>query len=300
MVCDTLKRQALPKNSKPRKTLMIMRYSDSLTAKWTGETCEVNGVNIHYWRTGRDKPTLIALHGLSGSGACWTPLARLLEKEFDLVMPDARGHGTSSAPLQGYSYSDHASDVLGLIEALELTSPVLLGHSMGGMTAALVASQLGSAICGVILADPTFISPEQQREVFESDVVEQHRQSLNSDRSELMTQSKLRHPHRSAEIIELITDAKLQTHINAFAVLTPPNPEYRDLIRDILAPLLLVIGSRGIVSLDTAQELQGLNSRLSYALIPEAGHGLPYDQPERLGVAVKSFLQSLFAGQHAV
>jgi N-formylmaleamate deformylase len=277
-----------------------MHYSDSVTAKWAGETCEANGVNIHYWRTGRDKPTLIALHGLSGSGACWTPLAYFLEEEFDLVIPDARGHGNSSAPSHGYLYDDHASDVLGLIEALELTSPVLLGHSMGGMTAAFVASQLGSAVRGVILADPTFISPEQQREVFESDVVEQHRQFLNSDRSSLIAQSKLRHAHRSAEIIELVTDARLQTHINTFEVLTPPNPEYRDLIRSICAPLLLVMGSRGIVSLEAAQELQGLNPWLSYELIPDAGHGLPYDQPERLGVVVRSFLQSLFAAQHAV
>ncbi len=277
-----------------------MHYRESTTAKWASETCEINGVNIHYWRTGRDKATLIALHGLSGSGACWTPLARLLEKEFDLVMPDARGHGNSSAPSHGYLYGDHARDILELIEALELTSPVLLGHSMGGMTAALVASQLGSAIRGVILADPTFISLEQQREVFESDVVQQHRQFLNSDRSELMAQSKRRHAHRSAEIIELIIDARLQTHVNAFEVLNPPNPEYRDLIRNIPAPLLLVIGGRGIVSLETARELQGLNPRLNYELIPDAGHGLPYDQPERLAAVVRSFLQSLFTAQHGV
>jgi N-formylmaleamate deformylase len=277
-----------------------MYDSDSITATWAGETCEVNGVNLHYWRTGRDKPTVIALHGLSGSGACWTPLGRALEGEFDLVMPDARGHGKSSAPLHGYSYSDHASDVLGLIEALELTAPVLLGHSMGGMTAAVVASQLGSAIRGVILVDPTFISPEQQREVFESDVVEQHRQFLNKDTNELIAQAKLRHAHRSLEIIELVTDARLQTHINAFGVLTPPNPEYRDLIRNIRAPLLLVMGSRGLVSLEMAQELEELSPRLSYELIPDAGHGLPYDQPERLGEVVKSFLQSLFAAQQTV
>lgn len=95
-----------------------------------------------------------------GSGACLSPLARSLEDDFDVVMPDARGHGRSSAPSEGYLYSHHAEDVHGLIEALELSDPVLLGHSMGGMTATVVASQLGSALRGVILVDPTFISPE--------------------------------------------------------------------------------------------------------------------------------------------
>src|SRR5215470_11601170 len=102
---------------------------------WMTGVCEANGIDIHYLRTGGAKPSLVLLHGLSGSGACWTPLARALEDEFDVVMPDARGHGQSSAPLHGYRYEDHARDVVGLIHALRLSAPVLLGHSMGGLTA---------------------------------------------------------------------------------------------------------------------------------------------------------------------
>jgi N-formylmaleamate deformylase len=132
---------------------------------WIRGDCEASGINIHYLRTGGDKPPLIALHGLTGSGACWSALARALEGEYDVIMPDARGHGKSSAPLHGYLYRDHASDVIGLIEALGLAAPVLLGHSMGGMTAAVVASEVSTAIRGVVLADPTFLSPERQREV---------------------------------------------------------------------------------------------------------------------------------------
>ena len=201
-----------------------MTYDGPSTANWISGVCEANGIDIHYLRTGGDKPPLISLHGLTGSGACWTPLARALERDYDVVMPDARGHGKSSAPLHGYMYRDHASDVISLIEALGLTASVLLGHSMGGMTAAVVASQLGSAIRGVILADPTFISPQWQREVHESDVIEQHRQLLSANRSDLLAQLRLRHPHRSSEIVELITDARLRTQIPAFEVLTPPNP----------------------------------------------------------------------------
>src|SRR3954463_16665071 len=131
-------------------------------------TCTVNGVNLHYSRTGGGKPPLVLLHGLIGNGACWTPVARLLEADFDVVMPDARGHGGSSAPLHGYRYADHANDVLGLIRGLGLVAPVVAGHSMGGMTAAVVAGQAGKLISGVILVDPTFLTPERQREVCDS------------------------------------------------------------------------------------------------------------------------------------
>ncbi len=180
---------------------------------WMSGVCKTNGIDIHYLRTGGCKPPLVLLHGLTGSGACWIPLARALEGEYDVVMPDARGHGNSGTPLDGYRYEDHASDVVGLIQGLGLVAPVLLGHSMGGMTAAVVASHMATAIRGVILADPTFLSPQRQREVHESDVVAQHRRLLSSNKGDVLAQLRVRHPHRSSELIELLAEARLQTRI---------------------------------------------------------------------------------------
>jgi N-formylmaleamate deformylase len=262
---------------------------------WTSGAREANGIDISYLRTGGDKPPLIALHGLTGSGACWTLLARALEDRFDVIMPDARGHGGSSAPSHGYLYRDLAYDVIGLINALGLTAPVLLGHSMGGMTAAVVASKVGTAIAGVVLADPTFLTPERQREVYESDVAEQHRRLLGLDRRDVLAEARQRHPHRPIELVELMTDARLQTNIGAFEVLTPPNPGYRELIGATSVPILLVIGDNGVVSIETARELQELNPRLRYEVIANVGHGLPYDKPDELAAAVRSFLETVDA-----
>jgi len=261
---------------------------------WTSEICHANGINIHYLRTGRSKSPLVLLHGLTGSGACWSPLARALEGEYDVVMPDARGHGSSSTPLDGYRYGDHAGDVVELIRGLGLAAPILLGHSMGGMVAAVVASRLATAVRGVILADPTFLSPQRQREVYESDVIEQHRRLLSSDEKDVLTQARARHAHRTPEFIELVAEARLRTRIAAFDVLTPPNPEYAHLVSTIQVPMLLVIGDHGaVVSLETARELQNLNPRLRIEQVPHAGHGLPYDQPECFEAVVRSFLGSV-------
>jgi N-formylmaleamate deformylase len=261
---------------------------------WASGVCETSGVSIHYLRTGGAKPPLILLHGLMGSGACWTPLARALEAEYDVVMPDARGHGTSSAPLHGYRYEDHASDVIGLVRSLGLASPILLGHSMGGMTAAVVASKGSKFVRALVLADPTFLSPQWQREVRDSDVTEQHRRALALKKSDLLAQARERHAHRSAELLELFAEARLQTRMSAFDVLTPPNPEYRQLVPAIDMPSLLIIGDNGnVVSLETATELQGLNPRLLVEQIRDAGHAVPYDQPERFAAVVMLFLRAL-------
>ena len=40
---------------------------------WQQATCKVNGINVHYLRTGGNKPPVVLLHGLMTSGACWTP-----------------------------------------------------------------------------------------------------------------------------------------------------------------------------------------------------------------------------------
>jgi pimeloyl-ACP methyl ester carboxylesterase len=228
-----------------------------------------------------------------GSGACWTPLARALEDEFDVVMPDARGHGDSSAPHEGYRYEDHANDVIGLIRALGLSRPVLLGHSMGGMTAALVASRDADILRGLILVDPTFLSPERQREVHASDVTDQHRRALALTKSDLVGQARARHPGRSPEIVELQAAARLKTHMSAFEVLTPPNPAYRDVVSAIDVPTLLVIGDSPVVTLETATALQRLNGRVRIAEVKDAGHGLPFEQPQRLAEVVETFLGEL-------
>lgn len=259
--------------------------------------CEANSINLQYLRTGGDKPPLVLLHGLTGNGACWTPLARSFESEYDVVMPDARGHGNSSTPLHGYRYEDHASDVIGLIHALGLAAPILLGHSMGGMTAAVVASQAAKIIRGVILADPTFLSPRRQREVCDSDVAEQHRRVLSQDKCDVLAQLRLRHTRRLPEMVELLASARLQTRMSAFDVLTPPNPEYHQLVSTIDVPILIVIGDAGVVSLETARELQGLNSHIQVEQIKDAGHGVQYDQPERFEAVVRSFLSSVVASR---
>lgn len=269
------------------------RTTGKSSIDWKETICRANGIDVNYIRTGGDKPSLVALHGLIGSGRCLSPLARKLQDHFDVVLPDARGHGGSSAPAEGYSYADLANDVICLTKELRLKSPVLLGHSMGGLTAAVAGGQLGRNVRAIVLVDPTFISPEWQREVFESDIAVEHRQLLASTKQDLITQAIGRNPSRSAEMIEFLAEARLNTSPDAFKVLTPPNPDYRILIRNVRVPILLLIGERGVVSLDAALELQRINPLLNYEMINGAGHGVPYDQPEQLGAAILSFLSLL-------
>ena len=86
--------------------------------EWFSGDVVANGLNIHYARTGGDKPALVLSHGATDSGLCWTRVARALEADYDVIMPDARGHGLSDAPPSGYASRDRAADLASLIDAL--------------------------------------------------------------------------------------------------------------------------------------------------------------------------------------
>ena len=99
--------------------------------QWQSGDVTANGIKIHYTRTGGGKTPLVLNHGATDNGLCWTPVARALEADYDVTMPDARGHGLSAAPEEGYGAGEQAADLAGLIEALEIERPAVGGHSMG-------------------------------------------------------------------------------------------------------------------------------------------------------------------------
>lgn len=126
--------------------------------EWTENYVKVNDLNIHYTRTGgTDRSQIILLHGVMDNGLCWTPVARDLQEQFDVIMTDARGHGHTGGSLEDFSYNQLAADVAGLIDALSLEKPYLFGHSMGAMTSLAVAASYPDLVRAIVLEDPPFI-----------------------------------------------------------------------------------------------------------------------------------------------
>ena len=98
---------------------------------------------IHLRRYGAGSRTAVLLHGLLGSSSNWANLAPDLSSrhpDYTFLCPDARNHGLS-AHRELHSYEEMASDVTMLLDREGARSAVLIGHSMGGMTA-MVANHL--------------------------------------------------------------------------------------------------------------------------------------------------------------
>jgi pimeloyl-ACP methyl ester carboxylesterase len=90
-----------------------------------------SGIQIHYQRTG-EGPDLVMIHGLSGNLAIWhLRMIPILRDHFRVLTYDMRGHGYSDAPPTGYSTDDMATDLEQLLDALDVESAYLVGHSYG-------------------------------------------------------------------------------------------------------------------------------------------------------------------------
>lgn len=101
---------------------------------WQAGSLVANGTRQHYYRTGGGKPPLLLLHGFLDGALGWLRSARLLERDYDVIMADARGHGRSARAAGGFEQADLTEDVAALIRALGLGAPRVIGHSQGGTT----------------------------------------------------------------------------------------------------------------------------------------------------------------------
>jgi pimeloyl-ACP methyl ester carboxylesterase len=266
-------------------------------AEWFSGDVVVNGVKIHYHRTGGDKPPVVLAHGITDSGLCWMRLARALEGEYDLIMYDARGHGLSDAPEKGYAPHDHAADLAGLVEALGLERPALVGHSMGAGNVAMAAATYHDLARCAVLEDPPWraaYDPEHVAmvEAWRADIVAKK----SWTREEIIAEGRARHPTWADVEWEPWADAKLQVNPAVFDWVDPrASPTaWRDTVREITCPTLVVTADPAlgaIVSPEVAQEVVGLNSSLHVSHIPGAGHNIRREQFEAYAEAVRGFLR---------
>ena len=97
-------------------------------------------------------PTVIAVHGITGSHMSWALVAAALP-QVRLVAPDLRGRGRSAGLPGPYGMVRHAADLEAVIEALDLPQAVLVGHSMGGFVALIAADRYPDRFSEVLLVD---------------------------------------------------------------------------------------------------------------------------------------------------
>jgi N-formylmaleamate deformylase len=264
---------------------------------WFEGMVRANGIAIHYTRTGAGKPPVILSHGLTDNGACWTRIARALASDYDVVMPDARGHGQSEAPEHGYRTEDRAADLIGLIEQLQLDRLVLIGHSMGGESSAMAAAQAPHLARAVILEDPAFSAGGTSNQNVGVEWAQRLKEEQAMTLEELANYGRVTRPTWTPDTFEFWAQAKHQVNLKVFNWFgEPQRTPWQEFVSQIAAPTLLITGepARGaIITEQMAQEFVELCPQGKVTRILDAGHCVRYERPDAYLAAVRSFLHEV-------
>ena len=109
---------------------------------------QLNSQVICYEKSGQGRPVIL-LHGNNGDLHDFDELVEVMKPDYTVYAMDTRGHGESATPKE-YHYADMATDVINLIEALDIDKPYLIGYSDGAIIALLVAIKASRLLSGII------------------------------------------------------------------------------------------------------------------------------------------------------
>jgi pimeloyl-ACP methyl ester carboxylesterase len=263
---------------------------------WTDDDITIDGRQFHYTRTGNgDKIPLMLLHGFSDNGLCWLRAARELEAQYDVILPDARGHGLS-ARLQPNEEIDNAADAAALITALGLNKPVLGGHSMGAMTATELGGRFPDLAGGLILEDPAWIDHVPDNvPLNKNPFFEWLTQIEDVPLEEVKASGKENNPLWSDDEFPAWAASKKQLDKTIFESRNIHKP-WREFVAKLTVPTLLItadVAMNAIVSPEVAQEAASLSSNLHIAHVPNAGHNIRRENYPAFFEAVQKFLNLL-------
>jgi N-formylmaleamate deformylase len=120
----------------------------------------VDEVKLHFLEFGSAGPDVLVIPGITSTAMNWAFVARRIGEYAHVIVLDNRGRGLSDQrPGLGYSLDDYARDIHGVVQALGLSSPVVLGHSMGARIAIRYGATFPSERGRLVLADPPVSGP---------------------------------------------------------------------------------------------------------------------------------------------
>lgn len=247
-------------------------------------------LSLNTLETGVGEPALLFLHYWGGSARTWKAVTSQLATDFRCIAYDQRGWGESDAPPQGYSIRDLALDAKHIIEVLQLNRYCLVGHSMGGKVAQLLASQRPAGLEGLILVAPAPPTPQNIPEFARAAQLHAYDNRENA----LQALAFLTAFPPSDDIREQIISDNFAGSSQA-KLAWPTSSAYEDIsaeVKNIAVPTLILAGDQDRQDpveqheREVLPRIPGANLKV----IRKSGHLLPIEQPNQVADAIRAFV----------
>lgn len=273
---------------------------------WSDGDVRTNGIRVHYYRTGGDKPQVVLSHGAMDDGLCWARVARALEEKYDVIMFDTRGHGLSDSGQGDYSSNSRAADIIEAIEILGLDKPVVGGHSMGADTSMHVAAQRSDLISGIFMEDPPVTMPGESLFLLEKGK-DMGKMIINMMRvfkvfPKVITRplaKKMMPASPNDEITQWLNSKKRVSRDFLRSIKSPTgmlNDAPFDVLNKINTPAVLIMGDResgAIVSEESAREMSKALPGLEIARLKGASHDIRRVKFDEYIAVLENFIKRL-------
>ena len=266
------------------------------------ESCfaEVEGSSIHYLTWGDpSKPALLLIHGGAAHAHWWSFIAPQFTSTYFVVAVDLSGHGDSGRREQ-YGMEQWADEVMAVArDAGVQEQPIVVGHSMGGHVAIVVAARYGHDLGGAIILDAPVRRPDPESEEgergrmfrnpktypdLETAVEHFHLQPPQPCQNDFIVDHIARHSLRE-------TDAGWTWKFDP-AVFTRERYTTHQYLRATRCRLALMHGQLSdLVTPEVQEHMEELTGRNAPMVeIPQAYHHIPLDQPLALIAAIRAIL----------
>jgi pimeloyl-ACP methyl ester carboxylesterase len=258
---------------------------------------DLGDVTIHYEVHGPGEGTpIVLLHGLGSSSADWGFQVPILVARHRVLVPDLRGHGHSSRPRGRLTVAAMARDVAVLLTALGATPAHVVGLSLGGCVALVLALDYPAHVRSLTLvnafARPTAAGPRGALRMFTRlgllacapmTVVAAH------VASGLFPRADQRELYLAA--VASLAGGRRRTYVAALRALA--GFDVRRRLGELRCPTLVIAGARDrTVPLAAKRRLHRLIPGAELLVVDDSGHATPYDQAERFNAALLAFIGS--------
>jgi pimeloyl-ACP methyl ester carboxylesterase len=260
-------------------------------------TVTVDQVPIHYREQGRGD-ALVLLHGFPLDGRVLEPLLAPLAKHCRVIVPDLLGFGQSRCD-QPFTMASQAMVVRDLLEQLKIDRCVLGGLSMGGYVAFAFARLYPALLRGLILIDTRANADNADAKQNRNKMAELVRREGTAAVAEMMFPKMLadargeRSPEAARLLQQVMAECPPQTIAHACLAMRDRD-DATTLLPSIAVPVLAIFGQHDVISpVSCGQEMASLAPRGRLAVIDDAGHMAPMEQPAKVAEAITSFLREL-------
>lgn len=253
-----------------------------------------NGIRINVEEQGHGDLALVFLHYWGGSVRTWRHVTAGLAPSFRTIATDHRGWGESDAPADGYTLADMADDAAGVIATLDLGRYVLVGHSMGGKVAQLLASRRPEGLLGLVLASSAPPSPlalpAQARDMMAG--AYDSRASVEATIDQVLTAKPLDRADREQVITDSLRGAPPAKKAWPASI---SQEDIRDHVAQIEVPTLVIAGEEDRVDTldavrsETVPRIPGA----TLEVVSGTGHLSPLESPTELVRLIKQFASRL-------